>query len=189
METGKKEGLKADVMEIVLQEFAQDLQANTQAVGDLVTAANGINGKLDEIKAVIGKSAAGNAAAISLPAHVLAKLESISKGVTDTMRLIAERPQPIIHKKQFLLFPEGDTGRYYKVIFGRWLLLLVILFFLGCLYRWAIHYSDNQKEIRLEQLQNDHIGKSWDYLYHNNGREVKRLMDKAYTRTGQRDSQ
>lgn len=54
------------------------------------------------------------------------------------------------------------------------------MLFLTNLYKWGVNYSDTQKEIKLEQIENDRIWKSWNYMYNNNGKEVKRLMEKAY---------
>jgi hypothetical protein len=180
MEKEKKEGINADVIQIVLEEFSQDMKTNTQAVNDLITAVNSTNNRLDDIKALQEKSAVGNNAQVTLPANVQAKFDTISKGVTDIRILMGERPQPQVVKKQFLLFPEYDAGRFYKIVFGRWFLMLVILFCLSCLYQWAIHYTDSRNEIQLEQLQNDHIRKSWQHLYDSSNKEGKRQMDKVY---------
>ncbi len=57
------------------------------------------------------------------------------------------------------------------------------------LYKWGIHYSNNQKEIKIEQIENDRIRKSWNYMYNNNDKDVKQLMDKAYINSEQAEDQ
>ncbi len=50
---------------------------------------------------------------------------------------------------------------------------------LSNLYNWGI-YSDNKKEIQMQQIQNDKIRKAWGYMYTTNNKETKKLMEKAY---------
>lgn len=104
----------------------------------------------------------------------------MQKGLTNVKPIIGTQPKSIVKKFQVLLFPEQDAKLFYKVVFGRWFLWLVIMLFLTNLYKWGIHYSDNQKEIKMQQIENDRIRKSWNYMYNNNGKEVKRLMERAY---------
>ncbi|MNE91835.1 hypothetical protein D3C80_1894970 [compost metagenome] len=94
--------------------------------------------------------------------------------------MIGRQPKSIVRKIQILLFPEQDAKLFYKIVFGRWFLWLVIMVALSNLYNWGIHYSDNSKEIEIRQIQNDRIVKAWEYMYSNNGKETKKLMEKAY---------
>ncbi|MNF90019.1 hypothetical protein D3C84_725690 [compost metagenome] len=94
--------------------------------------------------------------------------------------MIGRQPKNIIRKFQILLFPEQDAKLFYKIVFGRWFLWLAIMVALSNLYNWGIHYSDNSKEIEIRQIQNDRIVKAWEYMYSNNGKETKKLMEKAY---------
>jgi hypothetical protein len=54
-------------------------------------------------------------------------------------------------------------------------------------YKWSIHWSDNQKEIKDQQLQTDRIKKAWDYFYFQEGKVVRRLMDSAYIKSQKQD--
>ena len=98
------------------------------------------------------------------------------------------QPKSIVRKFQILLFPEKDARLFYKVVFSRWFLWLAVMLFLTNLYKWGIHYSDTQKEIKLVQVENDRIRKAWNYMYNNNGKDVKKLMEKAYVHSGQAES-
>ncbi len=104
----------------------------------------------------------------------------MQKGFPDIKLIIGTQPKSMVRIFQILLFPEQDVKLFYKVVFSRWFLWMAIMLFLTDIYKWEIHYSDNQKEIKLEQIENDRIRKSWNYMYNNNSKEVKRLMEKAY---------
>jgi hypothetical protein len=97
--------------------------------------------------------------------------------------LAAAKPRPLVRKFQILLFPEQDARLFYKIVFGRWFLILVILFGLSCLYRFAIHWNDNRQIVKIEQLETDRIRKAWDYLYKNQDRKIRKLMEAALIRT------
>jgi hypothetical protein len=112
-------------------------------------------------------------------------LDMTNGGFTDIRVRLSQLSLSKEHR--ILLFPEQDRKLFYKIVFGRWFLYLVIMLFLNNFYKWGVNYSDNQKEITLTQLQNDRIKKSWDYLYKNNNREVKRLMQDAYTQSEEKD--
>lgn len=60
-----------------------------------------------------------------------------------------------------------------------------VILFITNLYKWSIHWSDNQKEIKQQQLQTDRIKKAWNYLYFQEGKTNKRLMDSAYNKSKQ----
>jgi hypothetical protein len=52
----------------------------------------------------------------------------------------------------------------------------------------VIHYSDDQMEIKMQQVENDRIMRSWNYLYDNSGKDVKKLMEKGYGNWGQTEN-
>src|SRR5688572_13801768 len=84
-------------------------------------------------------------------------------------------------KFQILLFPERDARLFYKIVFGRWLVLLAIMLLINNVYKWGVHWSENQKEIKLQQLEMDRIKKAWNYLYFKRGKGIRKLMDSAYS--------
>ena len=45
------------------------------------------------------------------------------------------------------------------------------------LYKFSFNWSDNQKEIKLQNLETDRIKKAWNCLYFQEGKNIKRLMD------------
>jgi hypothetical protein len=102
--------------------------------------------------------------------------------------LVGTKPQSIVRKFQILLFPEQDAKLFYKIVFGRWFLFLVLMLLVTDLYNFSIHWSDNQKEIQREQIENDRIKKAWYHLYDQPSKAQKRLMDSAYVKANRSDS-
>lgn len=97
--------------------------------------------------------------------------------------MLGSQPKNIIRKFQILLFPEQDAKLFYKIVFGRWFLMIVIALFILNVYNWGIHYTNTQKEIKLQQLENERIKRAWTYMDLNNSKKIKATMEKAYLKS------
>ena len=178
MEGVKKiEMQERETLEIVLKEILEEQQQSGKinlnqaaAIGELIMKVNSFNEKLENLK-------------IIAPPVSTKSFEEIFKKVISDMQLTANsEPKVVTRKFQILLFPEQDAKLFYKIVFGRWLLWLTIMLFITNLYKLSVHWSDNQKEIKLQNWERDKIKKAWDYLYFQEGKNMKRLMDSAYNR-------
>jgi len=94
--------------------------------------------------------------------------------------LINNQPKNVVRKFQILLFPERDANLFYKIVFGRFFLLLMMILLITCLFKWGIHRSDLQKEIQLEELHKERLQKAWDFLYRSKRKITQHLMDSIY---------
>ncbi len=161
METKEKpnEPEKAMVL-TVLEELAQEQANNTKAIIDLITTVNTQAGTIRELKEKID-----NPKPVIVTADTRSMREVVNKGITDIKLIVGSKPQPIIRKIQFLLFPERDAKLFYKIVFGRWFLYLVLMLSITCLYKFSVHWSDNQEQIQQKELETDRIKKAWIYLY------------------------
>lgn len=164
-----------EALEIVLEEFTQEQKSTNQTIADLVTAVNSLGSKVDTFKNELEKPKS-----ISVVADTKSIQHTIQKGMTDIKIMLGSQPKNIIRKFQILLFPEQDAQLFYKIVFGRWFLMIVIALFILNVYNWGIHYTNIQREIQLQQLENDRIRKAWIYMYLNNSKKIKAMMDKAY---------
>jgi hypothetical protein len=163
---------------LVVGELAQEQVNNTKTVNDMVTALNVLTGKIDELSEKVDKPKPVIVSADIRPAQ-----EIMNKGVAD-MKIIVGKQQPVVKKFQIQLFPERDAKLFYKIVFGRWFLFLVLMLLIQNLYNFSVHWSDNQKEVQREELENDRIKKAWYYLYDRENRTRKKVMDSAYSKTG-----
>jgi hypothetical protein len=182
--TGKNEPIEKETLGLVLEEFTQEQKTTNLAINDLVTAVNAISSKVEDFRNELNKPKTATILADTRPVQQI-----MQKGLTDIKIMIGTQPKSIVKKIQILLFPEKDARLFYKVVFSRWFLWLAVMLFLTNLYKWGIHYSDNQKEIKLVQIENDRIRKAWDYMYNHNGKEVRKAMEKAYARSDQAESE
>jgi hypothetical protein len=57
------------------------------------------------------------------------------------MERLNNKPQPVVKKFQILLFPEQDAKLFYKIVFGRWFLFLVLMLLIINLYKFSVHWS------------------------------------------------
>jgi hypothetical protein len=173
--TEKMTNTEKETLQLVLEEHTQEQVNNTKAINDLIIAVNGLSGKFRELEGKIDKPKAVIVSADTRPIQDIVK-----KGITDMKLTVGSKPQPIVKKFQLLLFPEQDAKLFYKVVFGRWFLFLVLMLLITNLYNFSVHWSDNQKDIKRQELENDRIKKAWYYLYDRQGKGGKHAMDSAY---------
>jgi hypothetical protein len=176
--TEKLNSTEKDTLQLVLEEYTQEQAGNTKAVNDLVAAVNLLTGKVKELDEKMDKPKPIIVSADTRPIQ-----EIMKKGIIDMKLTVGTKPQPVVKKFQILLFPEQDAKLFYKIVFGRWFLFLVLMLLIINLYNFSVHWSDNQKEVQREQLENDRINRAWYYLYDQEGKAGKRLMDSAYVKT------
>jgi hypothetical protein len=165
-------------LQLVLEEISQEQANNTKATNDLISTVNILTGKFKGLEEKLDKPKPVIATSDTRPIQ-----EIVTKGVADMKIITGTKPVPVVKKFQILLFPEQDAKLFYKIVFGRWFLFLVLMLLITDGYKLAVHWSDNQKEIQQEQLENDRIRKAWDYLYEQEGKAGKRLMDSAYIKS------
>jgi len=132
--TEKLNNTEKDTLQLVLEEYAQEQTGNTKAVNDLITVVNGLTGKIKEFEEKIEKPKTVNVSADTKPIQ-----DIVRKGIIDISLTVAAQPKSIVKKFQILLFPEQDRKLFYKVVFGRWLILLAIMLFITNVYIWGIH--------------------------------------------------
>ena len=181
MDTTKKlDEVEKQTIQLVLEEHTQEQANNTKAVNDLVAAVNTLTGRVSELDAKLDKPKPIIVSADTRPIQ-----EIVKKGVTDMKFIVGTKPVPVVKKFQILLFPEQDAKLFYKIVFGRWFLFLVLMLLMTDLYNFSIHWSDNQKDVRRQELENDRIKKAWFFVYYNVGKSGKKLLDSAYSKVNE----
>jgi hypothetical protein len=177
MDTSKKlDEVEKQTIQLVLEEHTQEQANNTKAVNDLVVAVNALTGRVNDLDAKFDKPKPIIVSADTRPVQ-----EIVKKGVTDMKLIVGTKPVPVVKKFQILLFPEQDAKLFYKIVFGRWFLFLVLMLLITDLYNFSLHWSDNQKEVQRQELENDRAKKAWHFLYGHEGKSGRRLMDSIYS--------
>jgi hypothetical protein len=178
MEPKNFEEVGASSLEIVLNEFTEEQKLHAKSIDDLVKAANGLTEKFNQFEEKLDKPRETTVSVDTKPMEDLFK-----KAVTQMQLIVNGQPKNITKKYQFLLFPEQDAKLFYKIVFGRWFMWMAIIVFLHFLYNWAVNWTDNNKEIRMEQLQNDRFTNAWNYLYKKSNKVTRKLMDSAWMKS------
>ena len=181
----------------LINELIEEQKKSQKTSSDLLTAVNCSTSKVDNLKnsleQLIDEKFEG------LEKLIDQKLENsnntsqdedanslkaiLKKGIVDLKLILSTSPKGFTKKFQILLFPEQDAKLFYKIVFGRWFMWLAIIAFLHFLYNWAVHWSDNNKEVRMEQLKNDRFTNAWNYLYKQSNKGTRRLMDSAWVKS------
>ena len=107
----------------------------------------------------------------------------IQKGMLDMQLISDHQPKNVVRKIQVLLFPEHDTALYCRIVFGRWVFWLVVMLCITDLYKWAIHWSDNQKELQYQEQLNKQIAKPRSLPNRQQGKESKKVVDSVGRKT------
>lgn len=174
MEKRNAEQEQNSTIEILLNEFIEKQHQQTQSIKDLTASNNRLQSKVVELEEKLKTPPVVNVSTDTQPVQ-----EIVKKAVTDMKLIAAAQPKSIVKKFQILLFPEQDAKLFYKIVFGRWFMWLVIALFLSLSYEWMIHREDNNKQMIMEAWKNDKIIKAWDYLHSQNNKTLHRLMDSA----------
>jgi len=108
--------------------------------------------------------------------------ELVDKGLSQIQEKIDKGPKAIKRHYRLLLFPETNTERYYKLVFGGlipWGFAFIIVYYLislanNSIEAWQQH-DYNQ--------QNEQVAKAWVYLYGHSNSQVKKAMGNAVKKT------
>ncbi len=174
MENEEKQ-LNKSVIELVLKEFADEQKTTNQHINELLKTAGELKEKFKNFEKQIARPQN-----ISVNSDTKPFLPLLEKGLTDIKTIVENQPKGVVKKFQMLLFPEQDAKLFYKIVFGRWILWLTVMLLINNIYKWGVNYSNNQKSIEMEQLENDRIKKSWQDLYFHGDKDIQKQMEKAY---------
>ncbi|WP_118976565.1 hypothetical protein [Taibaiella koreensis] len=156
----------------------EDLRAINQAVNNL---AAGVNLMQEQLSELIKKE--------TKPNSIIQPSAQSTRNIDIDLLKIQSKLDRLSEQKrsrfQILLFPEQDRKLFYKIVFGRWLILLVAMLLLNNLYKFGVHQSNNRKDIQLQQLKNDRINRAWHLQYDRSSDKVKASMEKAYEDAGE----
>ena len=166
------EEIGGDLLELVLKEILNEQQKANDLAADQTTILSQIEARLKVLEENTGKPVATPA-----PINTMAIEKIIQKGMLDMRLIVENQPKNVLRKVQVLLFPEQNTALYCRIVFGRWVFWLVIMLCITDLYKWAIHWSNNQKELQYQEQLNKQIAKPSILPKRQQGREGKKGVD------------
>lgn len=106
--------------------------------------------------------------------------EAVIKGIGELKSTVSAIQRPVTKKLQVLLFPEQDAKLFYKIVFGRWYLMIVIALLLKLAFSYFSHQQEINKQIDMQTAKDDRITKAWIYLYSRGNKTTRKQMDSAW---------
>jgi len=173
-EKEKNEKLIQENLTVLLEEFTRDQQVNNQILRDLKRS-------IDEV--ALNMAATPQRLSEDSPCNPTIDSKKILNTIRSTMIYCYQsfgKDRPVMKQVRFQFFPEKDTKLFYKMVFGRWFLMLIIIFTLSSLYRFCLYQSDNSFKIELKKAENDRLEKAWDSLYRIQNVRGKKKMDNIF---------
>ena len=141
-----------DMLELVLKDLLDEQQKTSRQLDAQATLIK----EMSAILKTIPEKTVANKSAVAAAPNTKALEEMIRTGLSNIQHTIAESPTHITRKFELHLFPE-IVAKVYLFLYGRCLLFIAVLFCVNSTYEWCIHYSDIQKEIKMQQLENERI--------------------------------
>jgi len=166
--------MEKEKLEIVLEEVLEELKAvketvleQKQQTWQLQEKINDFEKKLDERKLV------------APPINTTSIQSAIETGISKIRQIVAEQTKSVIYERRFLLFPEHYSRDYYTVIFRliMWLTVVSIGTYLFSLGKIAL---ENNREVRLRQLESKSYKNAWQSLYYQETRRGKEKMEEVW---------
>lgn len=166
--------MEKEKIEIVLEEILEELKV----IKDAVLEEKQQTWQLQERLVVFEKKL--SEIKLIAPAPDTKQMQTIiNTSLLKIQQIIAEQPKSVIYERRFLLFPEHYARDYYRVIFRiiMWLTVVCTGAYLFSLAKTAL---ENNKEVRLRQLESESYKSAWEYLYDQENKQGKQKMDKAW---------
>jgi hypothetical protein len=170
--------MQKETLEIVLNELIEEQKSANKINSDLVSAINQLTGK------VIGVNEKLEKRDFYEPLPDGEALQDIlKKGINQMLLIKSTQPKSVVRKFQILLFPEQDAKLFYKVVFGRWFMWLVIMLFFTFLYKSMVYRTDKENQLKMVQLKQNRVVNAWNNLYNQKDRKLHQKMDSALSAT------
>ncbi|WP_018615939.1 hypothetical protein [Segetibacter koreensis] len=166
--------MENEKLDLVLSELWEDLKGVRQMIGEqkeqmqqLQQEVTNLRQKLEQKKLIVPPID-------TKPVQLI-----VTAAIAKVRQLVSEQPKPVIQERRFLLFPEYNAREYYKRIFRliMWFTLVSMGTYLFVLGKQAL---ENYKEVQLRQLEANQYKNTWQYMYHQEGKQGKKKMDNAW---------
>lgn len=162
---------------IAFEELAQEQKKQADAIAELMLQVKDLT---FQVKQLQEKARDTNPPKDILDYNIIERI--IKKELLAFKLSIVKYPHNVIRKFQILLFPERDQKLFYRVVFGRWFLWISVMVLFNYSYRIFVKWTDNKKEITLNQLELDRYRKAWKIYYGQQNKVGKIRLDSIYKR-------
>ena len=160
--------------EFLINELSESQKLQSKTTTDLVNSVNILTAKFNKIEEYLANREKTTPTIDTNPFK-----EMLKKAMAEIKMMLPALPKSTPKKIQILLFPEQDAKLFYKIIFGRWFLMILIALFLQLAYQVITQAQRINMQIEMEEKKSEPIIKAWEYLYNQSNNKFRRVMDTA----------
>jgi len=166
--------LKEVLLEILedhkgLKSFMEDQQQSIndrdQVIKDLIT---GFEHKFSNIEIVAPKP------------DLTEVNNTLTTQLTEIHQTLQRKPVPITKQVRFLLFPETNTERYYKITLGRILPWTAVVLMATYLFSLGQQWISDLQSTKEQEIEMNTSARAWNNLYKNANAKDKKILDKLW---------
>jgi hypothetical protein len=176
-----EEGMGSDMLELVLRELLAEQQKGNEIIAAQKSMLSQMEARFKKLEENVRVPVAAPSALNTKPLE-----EIVKRGIASMQLIVDDQPKSVIRKVQVLLFPEHNTALYCKLVFGRWVFWLVVMLAITDIYKWAVHWSDNQKELQQQEQLNSRLAKPRILPGRQEGKEVRKPIDSLIRKDSKR---
>jgi hypothetical protein len=127
--------------EVLFQTLVEKMGQFEKEIQELKNKVDGFDKKLSGIKVT------------APPVDTLPIKTLIETGINTMKKVVENQPKSVIRQVRLLFFPDVDTAKYYRIVFGRlifWMVIILALLFLFALGQEWIERPSSVSEKRFE---------------------------------------
>jgi len=163
--------MEPKILETVLTEVLEELKNNSQAILELTEEVTVLKEKVS-----VFEKKQEQLQIIAPPADT-APIEKVAENYfLEFCRLVEAQPKKVVRQLRLVLFPEYNTDRYYKIVFGRiipWSFGLAAVFFLVSLGK---QYVSSWSEVQERRYYYEVYSEAWDRLDKSQDKDGRQKM-------------
>jgi hypothetical protein len=110
---------------------------------------------------------------------------TLNNGLTEINQTLQKKPVPVTKQVRFLLFPETNAERYYKITFGRILPWLAVVLMATYLFSLGQQWISEWQMVKEEEFETNISATAWDSLYKKANAKDKKTLDKLWEKNSQ----
>jgi hypothetical protein len=170
--------------EFLINELSEAQKLQSKTTTDLVNSVNILTVKFNKIEEYLANREKTTPTIDTNPFK-----EMLKKAIVEIKLMLPSQTKNSSKKIQILLFPEQDAKLFYKIVFGRWFLMILIALFLKLAYQVITQAQQNNMQIEIEEKKSEPVIKAWEYLYNQSNNKFRRQMDTALIKAVKKENE
>ena len=166
--------MEPKVLDTVMNELLEEQKRTNELLEQEAAQQKEIAKRVEEFDNKLGKVQVVSPALDTKP--IVSLMEKYLERIT---KILEGQPKNVVYQRRYLLFPEDNTGYYYKIIFGRLIPWSIVIIFFAYLFNLGNTYLEKQTEIANRRYYYEAFEDAWDRLDSTIGPAGRKKMDEA----------